>query len=128
MANVTLSPDAGVDARTTMYAQQVTGLVLAEDVDAGMALYIGTNWKLYKASSASARFDGIAPKKMRAGQPCVAFGVGTRFHATDADLDVTKSYWLSSTAGLFADTGTGAPVARCVSRHDLEIVRVGSLS
>lgn len=127
MANVALSPDASVDARTTMYATQNTGLILAEDVEAGMALYIGAGWRLFKASASSGRFDGIAPKKMRAGQPCTAFGIGCRFHATDAELDPTKLYYLSTTPGLFADTGTGEPVAVAASRRDLMVVRVGKV-
>ncbi len=126
MPDVVLSPTASVDARTTMYAQQITGLILAEDVEAGMALRIGTGWKLYR-SGATGRFDGIAPKKMRAGQPCTAFGEHCRFHVTDAELDPTKSYYASATPGLFADTGTGQPIARAVSRHDLEIIRVGTV-
>lgn len=129
MAEVALSPNASVDARTSMYAQQNTGLVLAEDVEAGMALRIGEGWKVYKASGAAgSRFDGVAPKKMRAGQPITLFGVGARFHATDAELDPTKAYYPSATTpGGWADAGAGQPVARAVSRRNLEVIRVGVL-
>lgn len=113
-----------VDARTTMYAQQNTGLVAGEDLEAGHAVRIGTGFKIYKAKAGDARFDGIAPKSAKAGQPVTIFGIGTRFHATEADL-TPALYFLSATAGLFSDTGTGKPVARAVSKHDLEIIRVG---
>ena len=117
-----------VDARTAMYAMQNTGLVCGEDIEAGHACRIGAGFKVFKAKAGDARFDGIAPKSMKAGQPITLFGVGTRFHATEGTLAAEPGlYYLSTTPGLFSDTATGAgkPVARAVSRHDLEIIRVG---
>lgn len=128
MADVTKTTETHgvVDARTAMYAQQNTGLVAAEDIGAGMAVRIGTGFKVFKAKAGDARFDGIAPKNAKAGQPITIFGIGTRFHATEGTL-TPALYFLSATAGLFSDTATGAgkPVARAVSVHDLEVIRVG---
>lgn len=130
MADVTKTAETHgvVDARTAMYAQQNTGLVAGEDIGAGHAVRIGTGWKVYKAKAGDTRFDGIAPKDARAGQPITIFGIGTRFHATEGALaPLPGLYFLSATAGLFSDTATGSgrPVARAVSTHDLEITRVG---
>ena len=127
MADIALAPSASVDPRTTMYAQQNTGLILAEDVDAGMAVRIGTGFRLFKAKASDGRFDGIVPLKGRVGQPMTIFGSGARFRLTEGALDPTKHYYLSETPGLFADTGTGDPVVRCVSLHDAEVVRVGKV-
>lgn len=128
MADVTKTPQTHgvVDTRTAMYAQQNTGLVAAEDIGAGHAVRIGTGFKVYKAKAGDARFDGIAPKDAKAGQPVTIFGIGTRFHATEDTLTPVL-YYLSATAGLFSDTATGSgkAVARAVSPHDLEIIRVG---
>ena len=98
MADVvkTVQTHGVVDARTAMYAQQNTGLVAGEDLKAGGAVRIGTGWKVYKAKAGDARFDGIAPKDAKAGQPVTIFGIGTRFHATEAELDPTKLYYLSA--------------------------------
>lgn len=113
-----------VDTRTTMYAMQNSGLVAGEDIQAGHAVRIGTGFKVYKAKAGDARFDGIAPKDARTGDAVTIFGIGTRFHATEGTLTPVL-YYLSATAGLFSDTGTGKPVARAVSKRDLEIIRVG---
>lgn len=115
-----------VDARTTMYAQQNTGLVCGEDIDAGMAVRIGAGFKVFKAKAGDARFDGILPKSKKAGDATTIFGIGCRFHATEADL-TPALYFLSATNGLFSDTatGTGKAVCRAVSKHDLEVIRVG---
>jgi len=130
MANITKTTQTGgiVDTRTTMYAQQNTGLVAGEALLAGQPVRIGAGFKVYKAKAGDARFDGIAPKDAAVGQPVTIFGVGTRFHATETDLAPEPGLiYLSATAGLFADaaTGAGKPVARVVSKHDLEIIRVG---
>lgn len=127
MPTHTLSPSADIDASTAMYAQQVTGLRYGEDIPAGHPVRIGAGRKIFKATLGQ-KFDGIVPRGGIVGQPGTIYGIGTRFRATDTDLNPELLYTLTATAGEFSDTPVTNALAvfRPVGRHDLEIIRVGA--
>lgn len=123
--------DASVDASTTMFAEQVSGLVAGEAIDAIAACYIKeSDGKVYMsngtANDAAAKFDGISAQAAAAGQGVTLFGRGTRMRY-GTGLTIAALYYIGTTAGrLDTATTTGGltAVAKAISATDIRIVNL----
>jgi hypothetical protein len=116
-----------------MFADQITGLVLGENVAQNDPLYIkGSDGKVYKSSGAAvaeaANFIGIAPRAGLAGQPITIFGMGVRLRiAAAGTLTPGSKVFLGAVAGGYdtaAQTGDATGIARAITDTDIVITRV----
>jgi hypothetical protein len=133
MAAIARPADAGMDATTAMFAPQITGLVLGENVAQNDPLYIkASDGKVYKASGAAvaeaANFIGAAPRAGLAGQPITIFGIGARFRiAAAGTMTPGAKVFLGGVAGGYdtaAQTGDATGIGRAVTDTDMVITRV----
>jgi hypothetical protein len=133
MAAIARPANAGMDATTAMFATQITGLILGENVAQNDPLYIkGSDGKVYKANGAAAtepaNFIGIAPRAGVAGQPITIFGIGTRVRiANTGVLTPGTKVFLGAVAGGYdtaAQTGDAVGVGRAVTDTDMIVTRL----
>ncbi|WP_155300951.1 hypothetical protein [Deinococcus kurensis] len=128
MTKITISPKADIDAKGHT-AMQVTGLKANVDLEPCTPIKIiadnAGNFRVAIATGTDA-CDGIsAPKKTLAGQPVTIFGVGMRFHASDAGALTPGLYGLTANAREVDTAATGTKYFRAVSKTDLQVIRVG---
>jgi hypothetical protein len=132
MALLTRASDASVDASTAMFAEQISGKVAGETIEACDACYVsGTDGLVYKsngtAANAAAKVDGFAAQGARAGQGVTLFGRGLRMRYSAGGLTPAALYYLGTTAGqLDTATTTGGTVALCkaIDTTDLRVVNI----
>lgn len=130
MALLTRASDASVDASTAMFAEQVSGLVAGEAIDACAACYIAADGKVYMsngtAANAAAKFDGMSAQAAAAGQGVTLLGRGTRMRY-GTGLTIGALYYVAATAGRLdtaATTGGTVAVAKAISATDIRIVNL----
>lgn len=131
MALLTRATDASVDASTAAVAEQVSGLVAGEAIDALAACYIkASDGKVYMsngtADNAAAKFDGIAAQAAAAGQGVTLFGRGTRVRY-GTGLTIAALYYVAATAGRLdtaPTTGGLEPIAKAISATEIRIVNL----
>lgn len=129
MALLARAADASVDASTAMFAEQVSGLVAGEAIDACAACYIATaDGKVYQSNgtsaNAAAKVDGFSAQAAAAGQGVTLLGRGTRMRY-GTGLTIAALYYLGTTAGrLDTATTTGGTVAlaKAISATDVVVV------
>lgn len=130
MALLARGSDASVDASTAMFAEQISGLVAGEAIDALAACYIkASDGKVYMsdgtADNAAAKVDGFSAQAAQAGQGVTLLGRGTR--ARYGVLTIGALYYLAATPGrLDTATTTGGTVAlaKAISATDIRIVNI----
>ncbi|EYB67028.1 hypothetical protein DEIPH_ctg052orf0024 [Deinococcus phoenicis] len=126
MPKVTISPKADIDAKGHT-AVQITGLKALVDLDPCTPVKIVADANgNFRATVAKAGdvCDGISsPKKTLAGQPVTVFGVGMRFHASDAGALTPGLYGLTVNARE-VDSAAHVKVFRAVSKTDLQVIAV----
>ena len=77
------------------------------------------------------KFDGVVLNAAAIGEPVTLFGIGAKIYITDATLTIGNFYYVAATPGLFniaakvATADTYLPVAKCISAHEIMIVRGG---
>jgi hypothetical protein len=129
MALVTVSSVAKVDASSAQFAPQISGDVLAgEDLFAGAACYIkSTDGRAYlsngTAANEAAKFDGMTPRAVKAGQSITLYGPGTKFEYTSGATIGTDLY-VGTTAGRLdtaATTGGTSAIGRMITPRILQI-------
>lgn len=129
MANITISTRASVDASTALYAFQISGKVAGADVTAGQPVYLRqSDDKMYPFATGEV-LAGIAARNAKAGQPVTVFGIGTRFHASDAAL--TAKVYYAGAGGVISDTATADDTRGAFLRvgpNDLAIIAAGKLA
>lgn len=131
MALVTPASDASVDASTTMYAPQVTGLYAGEDILVCAPCYIKTSdGKAYMSNGTAlneaAEFVGICPRAAKAGEPVTLFGLGTRFRLASSGLTPGNILYIGATAGRYdtaVTTGDNEGVVQVLTNTDVRVVR-----
>lgn len=131
MALLDRAADADVDASTTMFAEQISGLVAGETIERTDACYIkASDGKVYKsdgtAANAAAKVDGFAAQKATAGQGVTLFGRGTRMRY-GTGLTIGALYYLAATAGQLdtaATTGGTVALAKAITATDIRIVNI----
>jgi hypothetical protein len=131
MALLARVTDASVDASTAMFAEQVSGLVAGENIDALAACYIkASDGKVYMsngtANDAAAKFDGISGQAAKGGQGVTLLGRGTRARY-GSGLTIGALYYVAATAGRLdtaATTGGLVAVAKAISATDIRIVNL----
>ncbi len=129
MALVTKASDASVDASTTMFAPQISGLVAGEAIDALAPCYVkASDGKVYMsngtADDAAAKVDGFSAQAAAAGQGVTLFGEGTRMRYATG-LTIAALYYLGTTAGRLdtaATTGGTVALAKAISATDVVII------
>jgi hypothetical protein len=131
MALLTKHASASVDASTTMFAEQLSGLVAGEDIAILDACYVKSDGKVWRsngtADNAAAKFDGIAAQAASAGQGVTLFGRGTRARYSNGGLTPAALYYVAATAGRLdtaATTGGLVPIAKAISANDIRIVNL----
>lgn len=132
MALVTRATDASVDASTTMFAPQITGLLAGEDLDVCAPCYIkSSDGKVYMsngtANNEAAEFVGFTPRAVKSGQPVTLFGLGTRMRygsgLTPGDiLYIGATAGRLDTAATTGDTVAGG-TAQVISATDIRVIR-----
>lgn len=130
MALVTRASTASMDTSTGAFAQQLTGLVAGEVLDAVAPCYIkSSDGKLYMsngtAANEAAEFVGFTPHARVAGEPCTVFGLGARF-SYGTGLTPGDKYFIGATAGRLdtaATTGGTVAIARAVTSTDIVVIR-----
>lgn len=131
MALLTRDAKASLDASTGMFAQQLTGLIAGEDLDAAAPCYINsTDGLVYMSTGAAANeaaeFVGMTPRAAKEGEPVTLFGLGARFRYSDGGLTPGDKYFIGATAGRLdtaATTGGTVAIARAVTANDIVIIR-----
>lgn len=131
MALLDRNADASVDASTAMFAEQLSGFVAGEAIDAIAACYIkASDGKVYMsdggAADAEAKVDGFSAQAAAAGQGVTLFGRGTRMRY-GTGLTIGALYYLAVTDGrLDTATTTGGTVAlaKAISATDIRIVNI----
>lgn len=131
MALLTRASDASVDASTAMFAEQISGLVAGEAIDALAACYIkASDGKVYMsngtANDAAAKFDGMSAQAAAAGQGVTLFGRGTRVRY-GTGLTIAALYYVGTTAGRLdtaATTGGLVAIAKAISATEIRIVNL----
>lgn len=131
MALLARASDASVDASTAMFAEQISGLVAGEAIDALAACYIAAaDGKVYQsngtAADAAAKVDGFSAQAAAAGQGVTLFGRGTRMRY-GTGLTIGALYYLAATAGRLdtaATTGGTVALAKAISATDVRIVNI----
>lgn len=135
MATITLSPRAGIDANSNMYAMQVTsGLPVMEDIAAGQPCEIRTvsgQDGIYKL--AANPLVGFAPKALKTGtvlrNSLTLYGVGARFRISETAL--TAATYYVGTGGTINDAATAQDARGAlirISANDVLVVAVGKLA
>ena len=133
MALVTIATDASVDASTTMFAPQVTGLIAGENLLACAPCYIKTSdGKVYMSNGTAlneaAEFVGFCPRAALAGQPVTLFGFGARMRYAASGLNPGDILYIGATAGRLdtapttGDTVAGG-TAQVISATDIRVIR-----
>ena len=116
MADVTRGSSIYVEMSRTMLAPQ-TKAPAGEDLAAGDVVYCkASDGKLYKAdgdaADEKARFWGIVPAIVKAGEAAVAFGIGAKIKYFDTAIAVGTRLFISVNAGNLADAAsTGGTIA-----------------
>lgn len=131
MALLTRVSDASVDASTAMFAEQLSGLVAGEAIDALAACYVkAADGKVYMsngtANDAAAKFDGISAQAAGAGQGVTLFGRGARVRY-GTGLTIAALYYVAATAGRLdtaATTGGLVAIAKAISATEVRIVNL----
>lgn len=124
MTTFNLSAGADIDTTACQESDNIAGLRAYVDLPPCSPVRIRADWTVELAVT-GAKFDGISsPRLVSAGQPLTILGIGARFKATDTQLDGSKLYGLTSTAGVFDDAAT-IKCLRPVSRYDLQVIFVG---
>lgn len=131
MALLTRASDASVDASTAMFAEQVSGLIAGEAIDANAACYIkAADGKVYMsngtAADAAAKVDGFSAQAAAAGQGVTLLGRGTRMRY-GTGLTIGALYYLAATAGRLdtaATVGGTVALAKAISATDVRIVNI----
>lgn len=131
MALLDRASDASVDASTAMFAEQLSGLVAGEAIDALAACYIkASDGKVYQsngtAADAAAKVDGFSAQAASAGQGVTLFGRGTRMRY-GTGLTIGALYYLGTTAGRLdtaTTTGGSVALAKAVTSTDIRIVNI----
>lgn len=130
MALLPRGSDASVDASTAMFAEQVSGLVAGEAIDALAACHIASDGKVYMsngtAADADAKVDGFSAQAAAAGQGVTLFGRGTRMRY-GTGLTIAALYFLGTTDGRLdtaATTGGTVAIAKAISATDVRIVNI----
>ncbi|GGI87201.1 hypothetical protein [Deinococcus wulumuqiensis] len=135
MPAITLSPRAGVDTNSAMFAvQATTGFRVGEDIPAGSPCEIRAvtgGYAIFKLAAGA--FAGIAPRAAKAGQvlaqPLTLYGVGVRFRASETPL--TADVYYVGTGGTINDAPTAQDARGAfirVSENDLLCVAQGKLA
>lgn len=129
MADKTLSPRAGYDTSTALFAGQISGLKTEVDVKVGQALMISAagGFRLYDGSRP---FVGLAPESVKAGEPLTVYGLNVRFKLSEGELTPGLNYFLNATGG-YADAATAADAQGAllaVTKYDAIVIRVGKLA
>lgn len=131
MALLARGSDASVDASTAMFAEQVSGLVAGEAIDANAACYIkAADGKVYMsngtAADAAAKVDGFSAQAAAAGQGVTLLGRGTRMRY-GTGLTIGALYYLGTTAGRLdtaATVGGTVALAKAISATDIRVVNI----
>jgi hypothetical protein len=130
MALLARVADASVDASTAMFAEQVSGLVAGEAIDACAACYIHSDGTVRMSNgtsaNAAAKVDGFSAQRAAAGQGVTLFGRGTRMRY-GSGLTVGALYYLATTAGrLDTATTTGGQTAlvKAITANDVRVVNI----
>lgn len=131
MALLARGSDASVDASTAMFAEQISGLVAGEAIDALAACHINAaDGKVYMsngtAADADAKVDGFSAQAAAAGQGVTLFGRGTRMRY-GTGLTIAALYFLGTTDGRLdtaATTGGTVALAKAISATDVRIVNI----
>lgn len=131
MALIARDSAASMDASTGMFAQQLTGLVAGENLDAVAPCYIKTaDGKLYMSNGTAlneaAEFVGMTPHARLAGEAVTVFGIGARFHYSASLLSPGDKYFVGATAGRLdtaATTGGTVAIARAVTSTDIVVIK-----
>ena len=131
MALLARATDPSVDASTAMFAEQISGLVAGEAIDALAACYIkASDGKVYMsngtANDAAAKFDGVAAQAAAIGQGVTLFGRGTRVRYGTGQT-IAALYYVAATAGRLdtaPTTGGLVAVAKAISATEIRIVNL----
>lgn len=131
MALLARASDASVDASTAMFAEQISGLVAGEAIDACAACYIkASDGKVYMsdgtADDAAAKVDGFSAQAAAAGQGVTLFGRGIRMRY-GTGLTIAALYYLAATAGRLdtaATTGGTTAIVKAISATDVRVVAI----
>lgn len=131
MALLPRAADASVDASTAQFAEQISGLVAGEDIDACAACYINaTDGKVYMSDGseddAAAKVDGFSAIPAQAGQGVTLLGRGTRIRY-GTGLTIGALYYLGTTKGRLdtaATTGGKIALAKAITSNEIRIVNI----
>lgn len=128
MANITRSSTASFDASTSMFAQNVSGLLAGEAILTGQPCYIHSDGTVRLANgtalNAAAVVRGFAAGGASTGQPVTLYGKGARFKFATG-LTPGASYYVATTAGVLSDvatTGGTAPIAFAIDTTDIMVI------
>lgn len=138
MALLDRATDASVDASTAMFAEQLSGFVAGEDLDAIAACHVADDGKVYMsngsqagasptaAETAASKVDGFTGQAAKAGQGVTLLGRGTRMRY-GTGLTIGALYYLGTTDGRLdtAATALGTVVlAKAISATDIRVVNI----
>jgi hypothetical protein len=131
MALITRAADASMDITTALWAPQITGLILGEDVDVVAPCYIkNADGKVYMCDATAADEKAVladfSPRAGKAGEAITLFAAGARFRY-GSGLTKGAKLFLGTTKGRLdgaATTGDAVGVAPVINDTDIRVTRM----